>query len=111
MLHGFFSVFGAMLALLLLVCGVAVLPALLVIGAVVLAMKIAFGVIGIVFRLVGVLFMLVFALPLLLLFGGVVALGGLILHAALPLLLIAGIVWLIVHHRHRAPPALPSHVP
>ena len=108
MFHGLFSAFGVMLALLLLVCGAAVLPALLAVVAVVLALKIAFVVVGVVFRLVGVLFMLVFALPLLLMFGGAIALGAVILHAALPLLLLAGIVWLIMHHRHRAPPALPS---
>ena len=108
MFHGIFSLFGVFAALLMIVCGIAVLPALLVVGTIVLAFTIAFSVIGVLFRLLGVVLMAVFALPLLLMFGVALALGVAILHAALPLLLIVGIVWLIFHHRRPAPQALPS---
>lgn len=108
MFHGIFSVFGVFAALLLLVCGVAVLPALLAVGAVVLAFTIAFAVLGVLLRLLGVVLMAVFALPLILMFGVAFALGVAILHAALPLLLIVGVVWLILHHRRHTPQALPS---
>jgi hypothetical protein len=105
MAFGFFSVIAVIV---LLAGGIAVLPALFVVGAVVLALSIAFHLIGFVFRLFGWLLLAIFAIPAMLLAGGVaLAFGVAILHAALPLLLVIGVVWLIAHHHHRQPPALP----
>jgi nucleotide-binding universal stress UspA family protein len=61
MTFGFFSVFGLVAMLALIAGGVALLPALFAIGAVVLALSLAFHVIGFVFRLLGVLLVAVFA--------------------------------------------------
>ena len=99
---GFFSVFAVLGVLLMLACGIAILPALFVVGAAVLAFAIAIGVIGLVLRLIGWLFVLLLAVPLALgAFALVFALGIGLLHAALPLLVVVGIVWLIAHH-HRS---------
>jgi hypothetical protein len=99
MAFGFFSVFTVMATLVLLVLGVALLPALLVIGAIVLAFSLIAGAIGLVFRLVGWLLLILLAVPLMLIAGGLaLAIGVGILHAALPLLIVVGIVWLIAHH-------------
>lgn len=109
MAFGFFSVFAVFAALIVLAFGAALLPALLVVGAVVLVLSLFATVLGVVFRIIGCLLLVVLALPLMLAtFGLALAFGIAILHAALPLLLVVGIVWLIVHH-HRgtqvAPPA------
>jgi hypothetical protein len=106
---GFLSVFTVAITLLLIICGVALLPALLVIGAVVLVFSLVAGVIGFVFRLVGGLILLVVAVPLMLAACGLaLAIGIGILHAALPLLLVIGVIWLIAHHHRAAPASLPN---
>ncbi len=72
-----------------------------------LAFSLIAGVIGFVLRLVGWLLLLVLALPLTLAaFGLALAVSVAILHVALPLLLVIGIVWLIAHH-HRGTVAAP----
>jgi len=49
----------------------------------------------------------VFAVPLKLAVGGLaLAFGIAMLHLALPLIVVVGVVWLIAHH-HRSPQALP----
>ena len=104
---GLFSVFAVLATLVMIACGIALLPALLVVGFFVLAFSLIAGVIGFVLRLVGWLLLLVLALPLTLAaFGLALAIGVAILHAALPLLLVIGIVWLIAHH-HRDAVAAP----
>ena len=104
---GLFSVFTVLATLVMIACGIALVPALLVIGLFVLAFSLIAGVIGFVLRLVGWLLLLVLALPLTLAaFGLALAVGVAILHAALPLLLVIGIVWLIAHH-HRGAVAAP----
>jgi hypothetical protein len=109
MAFGLFSVFGVIAALIVLAFGAALLPALLVIGAVVLALSLFAAVVGVVFRVIGWLLLIVLALPLMLVtFGLALAFGIAILHAALPLLLVVGIVWLIVHHHHGAHVAPPA---
>jgi hypothetical protein len=107
MTFGFFSVFGVLAAVAVIAGGVALLPALLAIGAVVLAFSLAFHVIGFLFRLFGFLLLAVFAIPLALAVGGLaLAFGLAMLHLALPLIVVAGVIWLIAHH-HRNPQALP----
>ena len=107
MAFGFFSVFGLVAILALLAGGVALLPAFLVIGAVVLALSLAFHLIGFVFRLLGFLLVAVLAIPLALALGGVaLAFGIAMLHLALPLIVVVAVVWLIAHHR-RSAEALP----
>jgi hypothetical protein len=106
MTFGFFSVFGLVAMLALIAGGVALLPALFAIGAVVLALSLAFHVIGFVFRLLGVLLVAVFAIPLAIAVGGVaLAFGIAMLHLALPLIVV-GVIWLIAHH-HKSQQALP----
>ena len=62
-----------------------------------------------VFRLIGWLLLVVLALPLMLVtFGLALAFGIAILHAALPVLLVVGIVWLIAHHHRGAQVAPPA---
>jgi len=100
---GCFSLFAVLTTLLLIVCGVAALPALLVIGALVLAFSLLAGVIGIALRVIGVLFLCVLALPLAIgMFGVALAVTVALLHAALPLLVVIGILWLVTHHRRPA---------
>jgi hypothetical protein len=107
MTFGFFSVFGLVAMLALIAGGVALLPALFAIGAVVLALSLAFHVIGFVFRLLGVLLVAVFAIPLAIAVGGVaLAFGIAMLHLALPLIVVVGVIWLIAHH-HKSQQALP----
>jgi hypothetical protein len=107
MTFGLFSVFGLVAMLALVAGGVALLPALLAIGAVVLAFSLAFHVIGFVFRLFGVLLLSLVAIPLLLAVGGLaLALGIAMLHLALPLIVVIGVIWLIAHH-HKSQQALP----
>jgi hypothetical protein len=107
MTFGFFSVFGLVAMLALVAGGVALLPALLAIGAVVLAFSLAFHVIGFVFRLFGVLLLAVVAIPLMLAVGGIaLALGIAMLHLALPLIVVVGVIWLIAHH-HKSQQPLP----
>ena len=109
MAFGFFSVFGLVAMLAVFAGGVALLPALLVIGAVALAFSLAFHVIGFLFRLLGVLLLVLFAIPLALAVGGIaLAFALAMLHLALPLLVVVGVVWLIAHHhasRHGVPRA------
>ena len=101
---GCFSVFAVLMTLLLLVCGIAALPALLVVGAVVLAFSLLAGVIGFAVRVIGALFLCLLALPLAIgAFGVAIAVTVALLHAALPLLVVVGIVWLIAHHRRPVP--------
>ena len=100
---GLFSVFAVMATLLMIACGIALLPALLLISLFVVAFSLIAGVVGFVLRLIGWILLLVLALPLTLAaFGLALAVGVAILHAALPLLLVIGIVWLIVHHHRGA---------
>ena len=107
MTFGFFSVFGLVAMLALVAGGVALLPALLAIGAVVLALSLAFHVIGFVVRLLGFLLVAVIAIPLALAVGGVaLAFGIAMLHLALPLIVVVGVIWLIAHH-HKSQQALP----
>jgi hypothetical protein len=107
MTFGIFSVFGLFAMLMLVAGGVALVPALLVIGAIVLALSLAFHVIGFAFRLLGLLLVAVLAIPLALAFGAVaLAFGLAMLHLALPLLVVAGVIWLIVRHG-RSQQALP----
>ena len=109
MAFGFFSVFAVTAALIVLAFGAALLPALLVIGAVVLVLSLFAAVVGVVFRVIGWLLLIVLALPLMLAtFGLALAFGIAILHAALPLLLVVGIVWLIAHHHRGAQVAPPA---
>ena len=109
MAFGLFSVFGVIAALIVLAFGAALLPALLVIGAVVLVLSLFAAVVGVVFRVIGWLLLVVLALPLMLVtFGLALAFGIAILHAALPLLLVVGIVWLIAHHHRGAQVAPPA---
>lgn len=97
---GCFSVLAVLMTLLLIVCGVAALPALLVVGALVFAFSLVAGVVGIVLRIVGALLLCVIALPLAVgMFGVALAVAAALLHAALPLLVVVGIVWLVVHQR------------
>lgn len=97
---GCFSVFAVLMTLLLIVCGVAVLPALLVIGAIVLVFSLLAGVVGIALRVIGALFLCVLALPLAIgAFGVALAVTVALLHAALPLLVLGGVIWIIAHHR------------
>ena len=99
MATGLMSFFAVMTALVLLVCGVALAPALIVVGAVGLVLWLIVGAFGLVLRIVGGLLLLLFAAPLL--FAGFAltfALGIALLHAALPILLVVGIVWLITRH-------------
>ena len=107
MTTAFVSIFGAFAMLTLLACGLALLPALLVVAAFVLAFSLIAGVIGLVVRIVGALLLLMLAVPLgLAMIGITFAVGIAVLHAAMPLLILAGIVWLIVHHgRKPLPPA------
>lgn len=108
MTTAFVSIFGAFAMLILFACGLALLPALLVAAAVVLAFSLIAGAIGLVVRIVGALLMLVLAIPLgLAMIGLTFALGLAVLHAVLPLLVLAGIVWLIVHHGRRPTPEAP----
>jgi hypothetical protein len=103
---GCFSLFAVLMTLLLIVCGVAALPALLVIGALVLAFSLLAGVIGIALRVIGALLLCVIALPLAIgMFGVAIAVTVALLHAALPLLVVVGIVWLVVHQRRTVPVA------
>jgi hypothetical protein len=107
MTFGFFPLFGLVAMLALLAGGIALLPALFAIGFVVLALSLAFHVIGFVFRLLGFLLALLFAIPLALAAGGIVlAFGIALLHLALPLVVVAVVIWLIARH-HRNPEALP----
>ncbi|HEX5122907.1 MAG TPA: hypothetical protein VFV97_06640 [Rhodanobacteraceae bacterium] len=107
MTFGFFSVFGVFAMLALVVGGVALLPAMIAIGAVVLAFSLAFHVIGFVFRLFGFVLLAVVAIPLMLAVGGfALALGIAMLHLALPLIVVVGVIWLIAHH-HRSQQPLP----
>ena len=100
---GLFSVFAVMATLLMIACGIALLPALLLISLFVVAFSLIAGVVGFVLRLIGWILLLVLALPLTLAaFGLALAVGVAILHAALPLLLVIGIVWLIAHHHRGA---------
>jgi hypothetical protein len=112
MITGFFSVFAALTALLVLAtCGLALLPALLVVGAIVLAFSLAAGVIGLILRVFGALLLAVLALPLALgAFGLMLAIVVAMLHAMLPLIVIGVVVWLMVRHRRPAPASLP-HAP
>ncbi|HET7923465.1 MAG TPA: hypothetical protein VFL30_01130 [Rhodanobacteraceae bacterium] len=108
MSFGFFSVFGLVAMLALVAGGVALLPALFAIGAVVLALSLAFHVIGFVFRLLGFLLVAVFAIPLALAVGGIaLAFGIALLHLALPLIVVVGVIWLIAHHHKSQQQALP----
>jgi hypothetical protein len=101
MTFGFFPVFGVLALLALVAGGAALLPALLAIGAVVLAFSLAFHIIGFVFRLFGFLLLALVAIPLMLAVGGLaLALGIAMLHLALPILVVVGVIWLIAHH-HR----------
>ena len=103
---GCFSIFAVLMTLLLIVCGVAALPALLVIGALVLAFSLLAGVVGIALRVIGVLVFGLLALPLAIgLFGVALAVTVALLHAALPLLVVAGVVWLVMHNRRPVPVA------
>ena len=89
-------------------CGLALLPALLVVGALVLAFSLVAGVIGLILRIFGVLLLAVLALPLALgAFGLVLAIFVAMLHAMLPLIVIGVVVWLVVRHRRSAPASLP----
>lgn len=104
---GIFSVFAVLATLGLITFGIALLPALLLVSVFVLAFSLIAGVVGFVLRLVGWLLLLVLALPLTrAAFGIALAVGVAILHAALPLLIVIGIVWLIVHH-HRGTQVAP----
>jgi hypothetical protein len=106
MTTGFFSVFAVLAALVLVTCGIALLPALLVVGAIVLAFSLLAGIVGFVLRLVGWLLLLVLAVPLMLAgFGIAIALSVALLHVALPLLVVIGIVWLIAHNHRSSQPA------
>jgi len=107
MTFGFFPVFGVLAVVAMIAGGIALLPALLVIGAVVFAFSLAFHVIGFVFRLFGLLLLALVAIPLALAVGGIaLAFGIAMLHLALPLIVVVGVIWLIAHH-HRSQQALP----
>jgi hypothetical protein len=109
MAFGFFSVFAVIAALIVLAFGAALLPALIVVGAIVLVLSLFAAVLGVVFRIIGWLLLVALALPLTLAtFGLALAFGIAILHAALPLLIVVGIVWLIVHHHRAAQVAPPA---
>jgi hypothetical protein len=66
----------------------------------VLAFSLFAGILGLMFRVLGWLLLALVGVPLMLVAGGL-ALGAFvaILHAALPLLLVIGVIWLIAHHR------------
>ena len=109
MAFGVFSVFAVIAALIVLAFGAALLPALIVVGAVVLVLSVFAAVLGVVFRIIGWLLLVALALPLMLAtFGLALAFGIAILHAALPLLIVVGIVWLIAHHHRGAQVAPPA---
>jgi len=101
--------FGLMLPLF------ALLPVLLAIGVGVVAIGLVFSVFGLILRVVlgllfgaGVLFAGALGFGFLLAGGAaVVAVGFALAHLLLPLLLIAGLIWLIRHHS-RPPVALPA---
>lgn len=95
----------------------ALLPALLAIGAVVFAFGLVFAIFGLLARLafgllIGAGALLFCGLGFGLLFAGgavVVALAAAMVHLLLPLLVIVGIVWLIRRSARPAPPpALPA---
>jgi hypothetical protein len=97
-----FGFLAIMATLVLITCGIALVPAFMVIGMVMLAFGLVAGILGLIVRIVGALLLLALAVPLgLAMFGVVFAVGIALLHAALPLLLVVGIVWLIVHHNKR----------
>jgi hypothetical protein len=57
---------------------------------------------------IGALFFCVLALPLAIgMFGVAIAVAVALLHAALPLLVVIGIVWLVAHNRRPPVPAAP----
>lgn len=97
----------------------ALLPALLALGGVVFAVVIVFGALGLVLRLVAAIVvgaggLLVVALGLGFVFAGgvvVLALGSILVHLLLPLLIIAGLIWLIRRASRPVPPALPAPPP
>jgi hypothetical protein len=107
MTTGLFSVFTVLATLLLLACGIALLPALFVIGAIVLALSLAAAVLGLVFRLLGFLLVIAVAAPLFIACALALVVAVAILHAALPVLLVVGIVWLIVRHQRAQPVVTP----
>ncbi len=98
----------------LLVPMLAVLPVLFAVGMVIFAISLTFGVLMLVLRLLGALFigfggLLVGMLALLcFLAGGAVllALGLALSHLLLPLLVLAGLIWLIQRASKPAPPAI-----
>lgn len=113
MTTGLLGFFAVMAALVLVTCGIALLPALLFVGAFMLVFTLVFGLIagilGFIVRIIGALVLLALAVPLALATVGVMfAVGIALLHAALPLLLLIGLVWLIAHHRRSAPRISPT---
>jgi len=92
----------------------AFLPVLLAVGAGIFAVTLALAVVGLMLRIFAALFvgaggLLVVALGFGFVFAGgfaVLALGFALMHLLLPLLFIAGLIWLIRRASHPAP-ALP----
>jgi hypothetical protein len=110
MIAGFFSVFvAAAILAVVIACGIALLPALVVLGVIGLAVWLIVGTLGIVFRLIGWVLLVVLAAPLLIAgFAVAFALGIAVLHLALPVLLVIGVIWLIARHHRPLAPTLPS---
>lgn len=87
--------------------GVAMLPAMLVIGAVALAIWLVSSIIGVLFHVVGGVLSLVFSIV----FGAMALVFGFVLLPLIsPLLLLAGIIYLITRNRQRLTPQPASSV-
>lgn len=87
--------------------GIALLPALLMIGAIVIAIWLVSSIIGLVFHVVGGVLSLVFSL----LFGAMaLVLGFVLLPLVFPLLLLAGIVYLVTRSNDRSTPQPARHL-
>ena len=105
----FFAGIACLIGGALLLPFVALLPLVLAIGAGVFALTLVFAVFGVIFRViaalmigVGGLVFGVFGLGMLAVGGvAVFAIGAVFLHLLLPVLLIAGVIWLI-HHFSKA---------
>lgn len=86
--------------------GFALLPALLVIGAIAFAIWLVSSILGLVFHVIGGVLGLVFSLV----FGAITLVFGFVLLPLMfPLLLLAGIVYLVSRSNHATAPAPANH--
>lgn len=94
-------------AVVLAACGgIALLPALLVIGAIALAIWLVSSIIGLLFHVIGGVLGLAFSLA----FGAMaLVFGFVLLPLVFPLLLLAGIIYLVTRSNHAATPQAANH--